>query len=281
MCKKYIELKINVNPKNTEFTEIITAELANVGFDSFTDTEQGINAYIKSDLFNEQILKELYFFNNAKSCKINYSINIIEQQNWNKKWESNFNPVFINNDCVIRAPFHKISPIPKYEIIIMPKMSFGTGHHETTTLMVDAVLELKPNKKTVLDMGCGTGILAILCYKMGAKQITAIDNDKWAYDNTIENFKINKVKNANVLLGDSKLIINKKYDIILANINKNVLLNDIEIYEKSLNKNGKLILSGIYKSDFNDINNKALKNNLKYIQLSEKNNWLSITYHKV
>ena len=277
---EYTELKITINPNTDEFCEIITAELANINFESFTETETGINAYIKSELFDDKKLNNLYFFNNSENCKINYTINTIQQQNWNKEWENNFNPVFINHNCVIRAPFHEISPKPKYDIIIMPKMSFGTGHHETTSLMIETVLELKLKNKTVLDMGCGTGVLAILCSKLGAKHITAIDNDKWAYENTIENLKVNNIKNCKTYCGDSNLLKNKTFDIILANINKNILLADIKKYTQSLNNKGKLILSGIYKTDFNDINNEANKQNLKFSQMSEKNKWISLTYIK-
>lgn len=276
---EYLELEITYNEKSEETNNILIAELSDIGFESFNETQNGLNAYIQKNIFNPEKIKDLYFFNKC-NCNLNYKINVVENKNWNAVWESNFNPAFINNDCVIRAPFHNIKPKPKYEIIIMPKMSFGTGHHETTSLMIENILNLKISNKTVLDMGCGTGVLSILASKLNASKITSIDNDEWAFENSKENFKLNNINNADVFLGDCSLISSKLYDIILANINKNVLLSDIKLYSKSLSQKGILVLSGIYKTDFYDINTEATKNNLKFSSIIEKNKWVSIVYIK-
>lgn len=276
----YIELNITITPNSEEISEILIAELGELGYESFQENDNGISAYILKKDFDLSAVENSYLINNLQNVKLEFSPKEIEQQNWNELWESNFDPVFVSEDCIIRAPFHDISPKPKYELVIMPKMSFGTGHHETTKLMMEKILDLKLKDKTVLDMGCGTGVLAILASMRGAKEITAIDNDEWAYKNSVENIKVNKTKNIKPFLGDVSLIKNKNYDIIIANINKNILLRDIKFYAKTLNSKGTLILSGIYKHDFTDIVNEAKRHMLSFAEINEKNKWISILFYK-
>lgn len=276
----YIELNITITPNSEEISGIIIAELGELGYESFQENDNGVSAYILKKDFDLSAVNSSYLINNLQDVKIEFTHKEIEQQNWNELWESNFDPVFVSEDCIIRAPFHDISPKPKYELVIMPKMSFGTGHHETTKLMMEKILDLKLKNKTVLDMGCGTGVLAILASMKGAKGITAIDNDEWAYKNSVENIKVNNIKNIKPFLGDASLIKNKKYDVVIANINKNILLRDIKFYSETIESKGVLVVSGIYKQDFTDIVNEAKKYNLNFTEISEKNKWISILFKK-
>lgn len=203
----------------------------------------------------------------------------IEQVNWNSEWEKNFKPIQVEDKVSIRAPFHPKTDLP-YEIVIEPKMSFGTGHHETTYAMLQQLLNLELVNKSVLDMGCGTGILAIFAEMKGAKPIDAIDIDAWCYENSLENIKRNNCSNISVYKGDASLLANKKYDVIIANINRNILLNDIGTYSQSLNEKGILLLSGFYKEDIQTIDEEALKYSLKKEIVLEKNKWVSIKYLK-
>ncbi len=277
---KYIEVECVFTPHSEIASEITCANLGTLGFDSFTETQEGIKAYISKDNFKAEILESS--FSNLQDLKVSvkYEIREIAEQNWNAKWESDFSPVVINEDCIIKAPFHNIEKKYKYEIMVEPKMSFGTGHHETTSLMMEHILSIDISKKNILDMGCGTGVLAILASKCKAEKITAIDNDQWAYDNSIENVNRNKCQNIDVLIGDAQLIKNKKYDIILANINRNILMNDIKKYSVCLPTNGLLFLSGFYQSDLDAIKKECNQNNLVFETELHKNNWVAARFSK-
>jgi len=276
----YIELTCKITPYNIEISEILSAQLGELGFESFVEQPDSLQAYIIQPDFDEVKIND--FFSEFKSDSIiEISHQLMKEENWNETWEKNyFEPIIIDNQCVIRSSFHAEFPEIKYRITIDPKMAFGTGHHETTSLMIKEILKLQPQNKSVLDMGCGTGILAILCALKGSENITAIDNDVWSFRNTIENIELNNVKNINVLLGDVKDIEGLKFDIIIANINKNVLLADISNYAISLNENASLFLSGFYRSDFEDINKFAEKNGLKFQKIEEMNNWVMLQYLK-
>jgi len=276
----YIELTCIISAENSnEITEILIAELNEIGFESYNETNDGLKAYIQNDLFEIETIKNLQI-NSTINCTIEYSWQVIKSQNWNAIWESNFEPISIENECFIRAPFHKKQKQYKYDIIIEPKMSFGTGHHETTSLMLKAMLSIDFKDKTVLDMGCGTGVLAILASFKNAKKVIAIDIDEWAYENTIENITRNGCKNIVVKKGDAHLLKNKKFDIILANINRNILLEDISIYAESLNQTGMLLLSGIYEKDLDVIKKEAETRNLKFEKYESKNNWVTANFIK-
>jgi len=273
----YIELTCKIEPFNQTIREILTAELSQIGFESFVETETKLKSYIQKDLFNIELLDTLNIFSN-KSFNISYKIKNIKEQNWNKIWEKEyFQPLQIANKCTIRSSFHNSYPKSKYEIIIDPKMSFGTGHHETTSLMIQEILTLNIENKDVLDMGCGTGVLSILSSMLKAKSILAVDNDKWSFENTSENLKLNKIDNVNTILGDKQKIYNKKFDIILANINKNILLADIPQYALCLKNKGKLLLSGFYSEDFKDIDKLLLDNGLSSKSKKTKNNWMIVS----
>lgn len=275
MSQIYLEYHFKVEPVQPA-TDILIAELGYAGFESFIENEDGVTAYIQKDDWNENILKDVQITNNEE-FKISFSIKEIEQVNWNAEWEKNFNPIEVDNICTVRAPFHT-KPNTKYDIVIEPKMSFGTGHHETTHMMIQHLLQLDLKDKKVLDMGCGTGILAILAEKMGANPIDAIDIDNWCYENSIENVERNNCKHISVYEGDVSMINDKEYDVIIANINRNILLEDIPHYSKSLNKNGVLLLSGFYKDDILSISKKCDEFGLKLSESVEKNYWVAIKF---
>jgi ribosomal protein L11 methyltransferase len=276
----YISYTFNVSPKEPA-TEILIAELGYAGFESFVETDNGVIAYIQKEEHHNKILKDIYALKNEE-FNIDYHIEEIAQVNWNEEWEKNFNPILIKNTVYIRAPFHNKIEGVNYDIVIEPKMSFGTGHHETTHMMVKHLLTLakegKLQDKTVLDMGCGTGVLAILAEFIGAKKLDAIDIDNWCYQNSIENIERNKCSKISVFEGDATLLVNKKYDIIIANINRNILLNDMQTYLNSLTEKGILLLSGFYQEDIPIIDKEASKTGLKLHSIEEMNNWVSLRY---
>ena len=273
----YIEYNFKTSPKEPT-TEILIAELGNVGFESFVENEEGVIAYIQKDDWNSSILDEVFVLN-SKEFSIEYSQKEIEQTNWNAEWEKNFNPIQVEGLVSIRAPFHD-NPILEYDIVIEPKMSFGTGHHETTHMMVQHLIDLDLENKNALDMGCGTGILAIFAEMKGASPIDAIDIDNWCYQNSIENVERNNCKSISVFEGDSSLLINKKYDLIIANINRNILLADMQTFTNCLNEDGVLLLSGFYEEDIPVIDAEVSKYQLKLEKVIERNNWVALKYVK-
>lgn len=271
----YIGYYFKVNPVQPA-TEILIAELGYAGFESFVETEDGVNAFIQKEEWNESILDEVYVIKGGEFT-FEYRHEEIAQVNWNEEWEKNFNPIIIADQCSVRAPFHD-KPEVKYDIVIEPKMSFGTGHHETTHMMIQHLLQADLKDKSVLDMGCGTGVLAIFAEMRGAGPIDAIDIDNWCYLNSIENAERNDCKNITVYEGDAALLENKKYDVIIANINRNILLNDIKTYAASLNPKGSLYLSGFYKEDLELITKECVKNKLNFVNSIDRNNWLAVSY---
>lgn len=267
---QYLEFKFSVTPQNP-YTDILIANLADIGFDSFSETEGGVNAYISKDLISEEKLKEVIA--SLVKCDIQYSSSLLEEKNWNEEWESNFQPVVVEELCMIRAPFH--SPIKdiKQEIVINPKMSFGTGHHETTYLMIKKMFSLDFNNKQVLDMGCGTGVLAILASKLGAENILAIDINEWAFENSEENCKVNSTSNIEIKLGDATLLQGNEFDIILANINKNILKQDLKKYSDCIKSGGVILLSGFFENDVDELKSVAEKFGFVYVSKEIRNNW--------
>lgn len=271
----YIGYYFKVNPLQPA-VEILIAELGYAGFESFVETDEGVTAYIQKEEWNENILEDIQILN-SNEFEITFTFEDIEQTNWNEEWEKNFNPIVVDDLCAVRAPFHE--PFnTKYDIVIEPKMSFGTGHHETTHMMIQHILKNDFSGKTVLDMGCGTGVLAILAEMKGASKIDAIDIDNWCYLNSIENVERNNCNNISVYEGDAQLLEGKKYDTIIANINRNILLQDLEQYAKCLNKNGILFLSGFYENDINIIEAECNKYMLKLVETLERNNWVSLKF---
>lgn len=271
----YIGCYFKVKPLQPA-VEILIAELGFAGFESFVETEEGLTAYIKKQDWNPTMLDDIQIMN-SDEFSISYTMEEIEQVNWNQEWEKNFNPIIVDELCTIRAPFHE-KPNTTFDIVIEPKMSFGTGHHETTHMMIQHILNNDFKDKSVLDMGCGTGVLAILSELKGAKPIDAIDVDNWCYLNSLENVERNCCNHISVYEGDAGLLGNKKYDIIIANINRNILLNDIKTYASCLNKNGMLFLSGFYKEDISVIEDACNRNMLKLDEKLERNNWVSLKF---
>jgi len=271
----YIGYEFKVKPLQPG-VDILIAELGEVGFESFVETEEGLSAYIQKEDWNENILEDIQILN-SDEFEIQYTFEEIEQTNWNIEWEKNFNPIIVDDICSVRAPFHE-KPNTNYDIVIEPKMSFGTGHHETTHMMIQHILKNEFTNKSVLDMGCGTGILAILTEMKGAKPINAIDYDNLCYLNSLENVERNDCKHITVLEGDAELLKNRSYDIIIANINRNILLNDINVYVGCLNTNGSLFLSGFYREDIPSIEAECNKYNLKLVEVIEENNWVALKF---
>ncbi|MEZ4802253.1 MAG: 50S ribosomal protein L11 methyltransferase [Gelidibacter sp.] len=271
----YIGYYFKVEPLQPA-VEILIAELGYAGFESFVETEDGVNAYIQKEEWNENILADIQILN-SHEFEITYTFEEIEQTNWNEEWEKNFNPIIVDNVCSVRAPFHP-EPNTEFDIVIEPKMSFGTGHHETTHMMIQYILKNDFKNKSVLDMGCGTGVLAILAEMKGAKPIDAIDYDNWCYLNSLENVERNNCKHITVLEGDASLLKEQKYDSIIANINRNILLNDLATYVKCINPNGTLFLSGFYNDDVQIIEEECNKHNLKLVESLEKNNWVALKF---
>jgi ribosomal protein L11 methyltransferase len=260
---------------NTPDHEFLISKLVEIGYESFMEEENRLFAYIPESDFREDLLKQLQE-NQTPPWK--YTVKQIREKNWNENWESNFNPVSISPECIIRAPFHKQSLHIKYDLIIEPKMSFGTGHHETTHMMLEFILNGQMKNKILLDMGCGTGVLSILGAKMGAKSIDAVDNDQWAYENCKSNLILNQVENIEVSLGDASGLKKNTYDIIFANINRNILLRDIPLYANAGKENSMLFISGFYSNDFDIIQDKAMESGFSFIEKRTMNNWVAAKY---
>ena len=276
MSEIYIGYTFKVSPLQPA-VEILIAELGYAGFESFVENEEGVIAYIQKEEWNENILEAIYILS-SDEFKIDYTFEDIEQTNWNEEWEKNFNPIVVDDMVSVRAPFHEKRDDVKYDLIIEPKMSFGTGHHETTHMMIQHILQNDFKHKSVLDMGCGTGVLAILAEKVGATKLDAIDIDNWCYLNSLENVERNDCKNISVYEGDVTLLNGKKYDSIIANINRNILLADISEYAKCLNENGSLFLSGFYEQDIPIIKAECNKQMLKLTKTLQKGQWVSLKF---
>lgn len=259
--------------------EILIAQLSQLGFDSFQENNDGISAYIDSSVLSTVKVQDIQILNSTE-FNISFESNNVKKQNWNIKWESNFDPIYVDKICCVRAPFHKKSNF-KYDLVIEPKMSFGTGHHETTSMMISFILANSFYNSSVCDIGSGTAVLAILAEKRGANRIDAIDIDNWCYLNSIENIKRNNSENINVYEGEVEKLMHFKYDNIFANINLNVLLADIPIYSKMLNKDGVLYLSGFYKKDINSIEKVAEISNLSLVDFKVKNQWVALKFTKI
>jgi ribosomal protein L11 methyltransferase len=273
----YVELNCQVNPINPG-RDIVIATLSELGFESFVETEEGVQAYIPVDIFNESALESLNDVREFVS-ELSYTHKVIKDQNWNAVWESNYEPVLIEDRCYIRAPFHNKKDQVEYEIVIEPQMSFGTAHHETTAMIIKLMLDEKFDGERVLDMGCGTGVLAILAGMKKAGTIVAIDNDEWAYKNSISNCEQNNFESIEVIHGDASAI-NGEFDCIIANINRNILLNDMNIYVNHLKSGGVLFISGFYEYDLPILQKEAESLFLKFDKKVSKNSWTAARFIK-
>ncbi|QHV96570.1 50S ribosomal protein L11 methyltransferase [Spirosoma endbachense] len=278
----YIELQLHISP---DYSDILTAELAELGFESFVDTDEGLNAYIIDADFDEKAVQELVA-KYTNQTAIAYEVHSLEKRNWNAEWERDYEPIEVANSVRVRASFHQADARFRYDIIINPKMSFGTGHHETTAMMLEQQLGLDFAEKTVLDVGSGTGILAILAAKMGAQAVLAFDIEDWAVENARENAELNDCPQVSVFQGTIDDINSgsegepSQYDIVLANINRNVLLAEIPTYTDLLNEDGYLLVSGFYEHDAPDILQKAIDSGLKFIKKMAIREWTSLLFKK-
>ena len=271
----YYEVEIVV-PDEVE-AEILIARLAEIGFESFTEEGDRLRAYIPENQYREQPVREFLQQEEAEAG-IRSCVNRSAAQNWNAICESGYEPVVIDGKCRVRAPFHEADPSMPYELIIEPRMSFGTAHHETTSLMLSLILDEKVAGKRVLDMGCGTAVLAILAEKMGAASVVAVDNDEWAYSNALDNVVKNETSKITVLMGEADAIPLPAFDLIIANINRNILLRDIPVYAGFLNPAGVLLLSGFYEEDLEAIKKSAAGAGLKYSLHRSDNKWVGAAF---
>lgn len=258
--------------------DILAAELGEIGFESFTTSEKGLQGYIADTLYNEETLQEQLARFPLEGVTIHYTAQPIESKDWNEEWEKNyFQPIHIGKECIIRASFHEAEPGYTYTIIIDPKMAFGTGNHETTYLMISEMLQLDLKGKELLDMGCGTAVLAILARMKGASRVTAIDIDEWAYNNAQENIRLNGTDDIQLALGGAEQISNfGSFDVVFANINRNILLNDIQHYRQCMKPGALLFMSGFYTEDIPAIEAECQRNGITLLSHTTKNNWTAV-----
>ncbi len=272
----YIQYTFTITPPEPG-TDILIAALADLEFESFSVTETGVEAYIQEPFDNEALVKDIAY----DDFSISYHRVEIPKTNWNEEWEKNFNPVFVDDLVCIRAHFHPQVNNIKHDIVITPKMSFGTGHHDTTWLVSKTMFELDFKNKSVLDMGCGTGILAILAKQLGATSILGIDIDEWSIENSIENAAINAASDIVFKKGDASLLpVTATFDVVLANINKNILKKDLASYYQSLKNNGYVLLSGFFTADVEELTNLAQSIGFSSVDQYSKNEWAVIKLKK-
>ena len=274
----YTQISFKINPDNQENREILVAMLSDLAFESFDESEEQIMGYIPGESVEMEEIKSI-------TTLLPFSVlienELIPDKNWNEVWEKNyFKPLLIGKRCLVRAPFHKEFEPAEFELVIEPKMAFGTGNHETTTLVAEQILNMDLTGKTVLDMGCGTGILGMLASLKGAKSVTAIDIDTWSFESTVENARLNNILNLEAKLGDASLLGSESYEVIFANIHKNVIINDLPVYANVLQSDGNLYLSGFYKHDMADVKSKAESLGLIETGFQEKNSWVVYAFRK-
>lgn len=280
----YTELTFHISPYVEDIADAIIAELGDLGYDSFSYSDDGFKAYIPSKNFDEEQVKSLEILSFFQALyTITWEKTEIENQDWNKIWEENFTPILVQDRILVRAGFHPTIENIEHEIIIDPKMSFGTGHHATTALMLETILDMKTDfsGKKVLDMGCGTGILSIMTAQTGAQSVTGIDIDEWAYNNALENIRLNNTNDIMVALGGAEQIpAFGTFDIVFANINRNILLNDIRHYNECMKPGAFLYMSGFYVEDIPAIEEECKRNGLALLSHTEKNNWAAVKVQK-
>lgn len=277
---KYVQVNFTCSPNTEPLTDVLAAELAEIGFESFVPSESGLQAYIpQTDFSAKKTATKIQQF--PFQAEITFSFEVLEDKNWNEEWEKYyFQPICIDNECLIHSSFHEIKNQYPHSILIHPKMSFGTGHHQTTHLMLKEVLRTEMHSKSVLDMGCGTAVLAILASQRGASRVTAVDIDRWAYENARENVSLNDAKNVRILLGGSDMLGEETFDVILANITRNILLDQIPKYSSVLNSDGGLIMSGFYSADIPAIQSRCEAHGLSFVRSSEMDDWVAVVFRK-
>lgn len=277
---KYLEVTFTTHPCNETVNDVVSALAGDIGFESFVECEGGIQAYIQQALFNKEVLDEMISEFPIPNAKVEYTVKEAEDKNWNEEWEKNFfQPIIIGDRCVIHSTFHRDIPQAEYDIVINPQMAFGTGHHETTSLIIGELLDNDLQGKSLLDMGCGTSILAILARMRGAAPCTAVDIDEWCVRNSLENIELNGVDRISVFQGDASLLKDQgPFDVIIANINRNILLNDMKRYVSCMHPGSELYMSGFYVDDIPVIQAEAEHNGLRFVHHKEKNRWAAVKF---
>lgn len=275
---KYSEVTFTILPYSETASDVLSALTAEIGFESFVECEGGMQAYVQQSLFDEAALKAILSDFPMPDTQITYTITEPEDKNWNEEWERNFfQPIVIEGRCVIHSTFHKDYPKAEYDIVINPQMAFGTGHHETTSSILGALLEADLKGKSVLDMGCGTSILAILASMRGADRVTAIDIDDWCVNNSRDNIALNHLNNITVELGDASLLKGREpFDVVIANINRNILLNDMHAYVDCMHSGSEIYMSGFYVEDIDAIRQCGENLGLEFVGYREKNRWAAV-----
>lgn len=274
----YTKISFKLYPDSEENREILVAVISDLAFESFDETADQVEGFVPGESFN---FDEMIVITSSLPFSVKTQHEMIPDQNWNELWEKNyFKPLLIGGRCLVRAPFHTEYEPSEFELVIEPKMAFGTGNHETTTLMAEQILNMQLTGKTVLDMGCGTGILGMLASLKGAKSIMAIDIDTWSFESTVENARLNNIANLEAKLGDASILGSDSYEVIFANIHKNVIINDLPAYEKALQPGGKLYLSGFYTQDMAQVKEEAESLGLLETGFHEKNNWVVYSFQK-
>lgn len=274
----WLELTFTL-PDQEELAEIFTARLSEIGFDSFLFEEANLKAYVDEEEYRPDLIDQLLHESLFASFRL-LKLEPVPDKNWNEIWESDYQPAIINERCRVRAPFHEPDSSYEFDLIIEPRMSFGTAHHETTSQIIQLMLEMDFSGKSTLDMGCGTGVLAILARKKGSFPVMAIDNDEWSYNNSLDNIVLNKVPDIRVVLGDASAIGSNRFDVVIANINRNILLEDMDSYVQAMNAGALLLLSGFYKTDLHAITEEASSVGLKYVKHLAKNQWVAAVFKK-
>ena len=277
---KYFEVTFTTSPCNETINDVVSALAGEIGFESFVEWENGVQAYVQQSLFDEDALKDMVENFPLPDTTITYEVKEAEDKDWNEEWEKNFfQPIVIGDRCCIHSTFHKDTPNTEYEILINPQMAFGTGHHETTSSIICELLDAELKDKSVLDMGCGTSILAILASMRGANPVTAIDIDDWCVNNSRDNIALNNIHNIKVELGDASLLEGREaFDVIIANINRNILLADMDRYAACMHKGSELYMSGFYVEDIPVIREKAESLGMTFVHHREKNNWAAVNF---
>ena len=277
---KYLEFTFHTTPCTEIVNDVLSAVLGETGFESFVEQTDGIAAYIQKDLYNETVLKEALADFPLPDTQVEYAYQEAEDKDWNEEWEKNFfQPIIIGDRCVIHSTFHRDIPQAEYDIVINPQMAFGTGHHETTSLIIGELLDNDLKGKSLLDMGCGTSILAILARMRGAAPCTAVDIDEWCVRNSLENIELNGVDRISVFQGDASLLKDQEpFDVIIANINRNILLNDMKRYVSCMHPGSELYMSGFYVDDIPVIQAEAEHNGLRFVHHKEKNRWAAVKF---
>ncbi|MCM1319744.1 MAG: 50S ribosomal protein L11 methyltransferase [Muribaculaceae bacterium] len=285
----YQELRIDIKESSETITDLLASDLADVGYESFVPDETGLTAYIAADAFDPEVVEQI-IAQFPIEIEVTVSDERVEGRDWNAEWEKNyFQPIVVGGECVVHSSFHKDVPEAKYDIVIDPKMAFGTGHHATTSLIIEYLLELAPRDKSLIDMGTGTGILAILAYKLGANPVTGIEIDEGAWQNAVENAAMNDASAIKLIHGDARALTqftlmdanpDMHADILLANINRNIILADMREYAAALKPGGTMILSGFYTQDVPLLEESAKLHGLKKVDQKSRDNWCAVRFIK-